>query len=237
MVSMQTLCGPSATKRCHLGKPYHLVEHAHRANERSRVPLHLHRVEPGDVTEITHCLALGPRRVARHVPGPAQGTFVARHGDQQVCDVGGRGPRVQGTCALHYRDVPPGEQSRDDRPGGSGLHFHVVRPSHLGGAHAARVVGGEDIAPQLDAGGSFSGPVRRAEGPASSGGERPVGLPNIEIRPTHRVHTHAQAAVIRASTDPAEARSPIGSAGGESLVPRARIALRAKERRLGTGRP
>jgi SAM-dependent methyltransferase len=31
-----------------------------------------------------------------------------------------------------------------------------------------------------------------------------AGFTNIEIRPTHRVHTHAQAAIIRASTDPVE---------------------------------
>ena len=31
-----------------------------------------------------------------------------------------------------------------------------------------------------------------------------AGFTHIEIRPTHRVHTHAQAAVIRASTQPVE---------------------------------
>jgi ubiquinone/menaquinone biosynthesis C-methylase UbiE len=31
-----------------------------------------------------------------------------------------------------------------------------------------------------------------------------AGFTNIEIRPTHRVHTHAQAAIIRASTEPVE---------------------------------
>ncbi|MHB1472883.1 MAG: hypothetical protein ACYCV4_04520 [Dermatophilaceae bacterium] len=35
----------------------------------------------GDAAEVAHCLALGSRRVARHVPGAAPRTLVERHGD------------------------------------------------------------------------------------------------------------------------------------------------------------
>src|ERR1035437_7695865 len=44
-----------------------------------------------------------------------------------------------------------------------------------------------------------------------------AGFTNIEIRPTHRVHTHAQAAIIRASTEPVET-DPLESKGTSMTV-------------------
>jgi arsenite methyltransferase len=44
-----------------------------------------------------------------------------------------------------------------------------------------------------------------------------AGFTNIEIRPTHRVHTHAQAAVIRASTEPVET-APLEAKGTSMTV-------------------
>ena len=44
-----------------------------------------------------------------------------------------------------------------------------------------------------------------------------AGFTNIEIRPTHRVHTHAQAAIIRASTEPVET-DPLEAKGTSMTV-------------------
>jgi SAM-dependent methyltransferase len=44
-----------------------------------------------------------------------------------------------------------------------------------------------------------------------------AGFTNIEIRPTHRVHPHAQAAIIRASTEPVET-SPLEAKGTSMTV-------------------
>jgi len=44
-----------------------------------------------------------------------------------------------------------------------------------------------------------------------------AGFTNIEIRPTHRVHTHAQAAIIRASTQPVEA-DPLKTKGTSMTI-------------------
>ena len=44
-----------------------------------------------------------------------------------------------------------------------------------------------------------------------------AGFTNIEIRPTHRVHTHSQAAIIRASTEPVET-DPLEAKGTSMTV-------------------